>query len=292
MITDRRHFLRTVGAAAWAVSSSGVLAKGTRFGPEQPPLNPADFSVFDEDQVVDLFLLIGQSNMKGRGEIDMKPVENKRILFYHVKEHDWFVARDPLHATGTPDLIDGKDNAGTGPGLSFAKTLVTAEPTQGIGLVPAAVGGAPISSYAKDGQLYERSLSMLRQAEKKSPIRTRIGGLLWLQGESDATADKHGVYEERLLEMIDRYRKDLAQPKLPFVACTIGSFIKGHPRFTHSEEINEVLLRLPAKRKDTACVDARDITGRNDRLHYDTASQLEIGKRFAKAYRGLVETRD
>ena len=202
------------------------------------------------------------------------------------------MARDPLHATGTPDLIDGKDNAGTGPGLSFAKTLVAANPTMGIGLIPAAVGGAPISSYAKDGKLYDRSLSMLKDAIKKSPLKTRLRGILWLQGESDATASKHGSYEDSLLDLVDRYRKDLKQPELPFIACTIGSFIIGHPRFTHSKEINATLLRLPSKRKHTACVDARDITGRNDRLHYDTESQVKIGKRFAAAYQGLTKQTD
>lgn len=285
---NRRHFIRGIGAAACAASTTESLAKGTRFGPEQPPLHAADFKVFAEGGTIDLFLLIGQSNMKGRGDIDMNPVENERILFYHVTEEDWFVARDPLHATGTPDLIDGKDNAGTGPGLSFARTLLAADPAMGVGLIPAAVGGAPISGYGREGKLYERSLTLLADAVEKSPVKTRLGGLLWLQGESDATEDKHGSYEDSLLDMVDRYRKDLKEPKLPFVACTIGSFMADHPRFTHSKEINAALLRLPSKRRHTACLDARDIEGRNDRLHYDTESQLEIGRRFAKAYRVLL----
>jgi hypothetical protein len=82
----------------------------------------------------------------------------------------------------------------------------------------------------------------------------------------------------------------LNRPDLPFIACTIGSFMADQPRFTHSKEINAILLRLPSRRRHTACVDDRDITGRNDRRHYDTESQLEIGRRFALAYLGLNHT--
>jgi hypothetical protein len=82
-----------------------------------------DFSSFPTGDTLDLFLLVGQSNMKGRGAIDMKPVENRSILFFHPKKQQWYIARDPLHALGTPDMIDGSDNSGPGPGMSFARTL-------------------------------------------------------------------------------------------------------------------------------------------------------------------------
>lgn len=286
---NRRDFLiRTAAGTACAGFPTHLLAKGTRGGAAQPPLHPADFSTFAQQDTLDLFLLVGQSNMKGRGAIEMKPQENKNILFFHSKQRQWNIARDPLHAQGTPDRIDGSDNSGTGPGMSFARTLAQHDAKLKIGLIPGAVGGAPIGSYGKDKKLYQRSLELTRQAveevAKHSKLKTRIKAILWLQGESDSTKPLYQSYESKLLDMIDRYRSDLKNPTLPFIACTLGSYINKGP-FQHVKETNKVLLGLPEKRKHTACIDARDLKGHiGDKLHYDTESQIEIGKRFAAAY--------
>lgn len=94
----------------------------------------------------------------------------------------------------------------------------------------------------------------------------------------------HDSYEGKLLDMIDRYRSDLKNPTLPFIACTLGSYINRGP-FRDVKEVDQVLLDLPGKRKHAACIDARDLKGHiGDQLHYDTAAQIEIGKRFAAAY--------
>ena len=258
-------------------------AKGTAKGEAQPPLYEADFGVFCGD-ALDLFLLVGQSNMKGRATIPMQPEEDKNILFFHSRQLNWYVARDPLHAQGVPDLIDGDDNSGTGPGMSFAQSLVETNPDMKIGLIPAAVGGAPIDSYGAGGELYTRSLMLTERAMESLPVATRLKAILWLQGESDAVADRHEVYQASLLDLVDRYRADLEAPALPFIACTIGSFVERGP-FQYASRINDVLLSLPQKRSHTACVDARDLSGHiGDCLHYDLGAQLEIGRRFAEKY--------
>jgi hypothetical protein len=282
---QRDTMLTTMTAVALICGAAftPLFAAGSRGGAAQPPLHAADFSVFEDETALDLFLLVGQSNMKGRGLIDPKPVTNKRNLFFHPKQQQWYVSRDPLHSAGTPDLIDGSDNAGTGPGMSFAMTLLEKCPEMAIGLIPAAVGGAPIDSYKTT--LYDRSLMLLQGARKKSALKMEIKAILWLQGESDATESGYVTYEEKLLDLVDRYRKELKNPELPFIACTIGSFIYPHKRFTRSREINKILLGLPSKRKHTACIDARDLTvTTGDKLHYCKDAQIEIGKRFAAAY--------
>ena len=282
---NRRDFLiRTAAGTACAGLPLHLLAKGARGGAAQPPLHPADFSTFAEQDTLDLFLLVGQSNMKGRGAIEMNPVENKNILVFHSKQRQWNIARDPLHAQGTPDRIDGSDNSGTGPGMSFAQTLAQHDAKLRIGLIPGAVGGAPIGSYGKDKKLYRRSLALTQEAVKQSKLNTTVKAILWLQGESDSTKPLYQSYEGKLLDMIDRYRSDLKNPTLPFIACTLGSYINKGP-FQFVKETNKVLLGLPKKRTHTACIDARDLKGHiGDKLHYDTESQIEIGKRFAAAY--------
>lgn len=284
LLNKKSLLIESAGSAICAALPMDMSPRGTGRGPAQPPLHPADFSIFDENDTLDLFLLVGQSNMKGRGSINMKPKENKNILFFHSRKLAWYVARDPLHAQGTPDLIDADDNAGTGPGMSFAQTLLSGDKTLKIGLIPAAVGGAPINLYGKGKNLYKRSLKLTVNAIESSRRKTNIKAMLWLQGESDSTVRLHKTYEKKLLDMIDRYRTDLKTPELPFIACTIGPFITS-PKFDHAREVNEILLSLPVKRKHTACIDACDLKGHiGDRLHYDSESQVEIGKRFAAAY--------
>ena len=132
-------------------------------------------------------------------------------------------------------------------------------------------------------------MALLSNAQKISPIKTEIKAILWLQGEADAkNDDRYLSYEESLLNLVDRYRKDLNNPELPFIACTIGSFLDVK-RFAHSKGINKILLNLPSKRKNTACVDARDISETiGDKVHFSTKAQKEIGKRFAAAYLKLA----
>ncbi len=277
-----------------AMLAGVALGQGSRGGAEQPALDAADFSTLKADETVGLFLLVGQSNMKGRGLIDLEPVVDPRVKFFHLGERKWFVAREPLHALGTPGNLVGNDNSGTGPGTSFAHSVIGKSGDAMIGLIPAAEGGVPIRTYEAEGRLYVRSLEMVTQAKELAPPKSELRAILWLQGESDAqNAEQVAAYEAQLLDLIDRYRRDLGNPELPFIACTIGSFIAEGgraKRFPFSESINEILLALPEKRKHTACVDARDIKGHvGDALHYNAEAQLEIGRRFAKAYLELTQ---
>jgi hypothetical protein len=242
----------------------------------------------------DVFLLIGQSNMKGRGALSEKSATDPRVWMFPFGGNQWVPARDPLHAAGQKDMIDRSDNAGVGPGMSFARALLAENPQAVIGLVPAAVGGSWIALWRPGHPkgLYEEAVRQVRLAlAAPTEPKPRLRGILWLQGESDSTSARQAVYQENLLRLVDDFRAEFGDPQLPFIACTIGSFIEPHPRFDHTRQINDILLGLPALRDRTATVDARDLTGHiGDRLHYDTASQEIIGARFAAKYLELVLT--
>jgi Carbohydrate esterase, sialic acid-specific acetylesterase len=247
---------------------------------------PSAAADFPEDAAsFDVFLLIGQSNMKGRGQLGEESATDSRVWMFPLDGDRWMPARDPLHAAGGKDLIDGSNIAGVGPGMSFARTVLGENPRAVIGLVPAAVGGSWIALWRPGHRksLYDEAVRRVRLA-LDAPVepKPRLRGVLWLQGESDSTAARHVVYQKNLLRLVDDLRTEFGDPQLPFIACTIGSFIEPHPRFDHTKQINEILLGLPGLRDATATVDARDLTGHiGDRLHYDTAAQNEIGKRFA-----------
>jgi hypothetical protein len=234
----------------------------------------------------DLFLLLGQSNMAGLGELPKEQKPDPRILNMSMTNDQWMVARDPLHV----DLAAGR--IGAGPGMSFARTVLEQQRGSVIGLIPGAVCGSWIDLWEKgaprsfyDGSIRRARLALATGSSAKPCIRA----VLWLQGESDSTEERFGDYEQKLFDLIDNLRADLNNPELPFIACTIGSFIDPQSAFTRTHEINRILLNLPEKRAFTACVDARDLTGHiGDRLHYNAESQRIIGKRFARKYNEIL----
>ena len=264
------------------------------FGFAAEPRTPVDIGKLpDGIERIDLFLLMGQSNMKGRGEVPPDQKENPRIVMMLMKGDQWVVARDPLHTAIQKDSIDGSGNAGVGPGLPFAQAVAAHESNVMVGLIPCAAGGSKVSQWQKGvpRSLYDEAIERAKTALKQGAAgKIRICGVLWLQGESDTKEELYSLYQENFLKVVDNVRTDLNLPELPFIACTIGSFIeKKAAVYPHVKEINEVLLNLPNLRLNTACVDARDLTGSiGDNLHYNTESQTAIGPRYAEKYFALT----
>jgi hypothetical protein len=211
-----------------------------------------------------------------------EPKQDPRIVMMHKMDNQWYLARHPLHLTGDAKTFQGHDNAGVGPGLAFAEVLAAQDKTAVIGLVPCAVGGSSIKLWQKGAKLYEEAIRRAKLAlQTTAPVKARIRGVIWLQGEANANPQELPLHAERLRAMIEALRTDLALPELPFIACTIGE-MKPAPQLTNLKAMNEIQLALPKSVPHTACVDARDLkTHIGDAVHFDTAAQNEIGKRFA-----------
>lgn len=252
--------------------------------PTGAPLTPANAATLPDGlEQLDLFLLMGQSNMKGRGVMPEKAIRNPRIINLHLKTDSWFLARHPLHLTGSPDTFKGHDNAGVGPGLTFAENISKHYPKSRIGLIPCAIGGSRIAYWKKGAPMYESAVRRAKLAIKSGPDgKTTIKGAIWLQGEADSKEDRLAAYPAKLARMIKDLRTDLDIDDLPFIACTIGE-MRGES--TLQKKINLVLLDLPNQVNHTGCVDARELkTHIGDQVHFDTAAQEEMGRRFAREY--------
>lgn len=107
---------------------------------------------------LNIFLLIGQSNMAGRGRLDEVP-ELAHPQVFMFREDRWRPAEEPLH-TDKPKI------AGIGLGMKFAIELVEGAGIAPVGLVPCAVGGTPLSRWMPGADLYFVSL---RQANGSRP---------------------------------------------------------------------------------------------------------------------------
>ena len=274
--------MKNIFSIMYAVSLLGVSASVAE------PLTPVDLAKPPAGvERVELFLLIGQSNMKGRGEVPATQTPNPRIVMLHLKTDQWFLARHPLHHAGDPVTLKGGGNEGVGPGLAFAQALAARESKVMVGLVPCAVGGSKLNLWMKGARLYEDALRRARLAlATKSSVPVVLKGALWLQGEADSSPELQPTYQARLARMLDSLRADLAAPELPFVAATIGEFRAPASGGPNSRAlINADLLALPKQRPHTACVDARDLKGHiGDGVHYNAASANIIGERMAAKY--------
>src|SRR3954468_2526779 len=88
----------------------------------------------------ELFLLIGQSNMAGRGPIEAQDREPIPGVYSLNKQMEWVPAIDPLH-------FDKPEIAAVGVGRTFAKTLLSVNPSASIGLIPCAFGGTSLEQW-------------------------------------------------------------------------------------------------------------------------------------------------
>jgi hypothetical protein len=223
---------------------------------------------------LDLYLLMGQSNMAGRGEITQEDeTTDPRVLCFTLTNR-WEAALEPI-------TRDRKSGLGVGPGLSFGKQMAANNKDVTIGLVPCAVGGTPLRRWVRGGDLYSNAVYRARLAMKDGTLK----GVLWHQGESDsgtkANADSYG---DRLAQMIKDLRADLQSPDLPVVAGQLGEFLydRGPDKSPYARVVNDALARLPEKVPHTACALSKGLSHKGDVLHFDGASQREFGKRYAQ----------
>ena len=229
-----------------------------------------------------LFLLVGQSNMAGRGDVepsDKEPIPNVIALN---AAGEWVMATDPVHWD--------KPSAGVGLARSFAVEYLKAHPGVTVGLIPAAHGGSPISTWAP-GQYwadtkshpYDDAITRARHALERGTLK----GILWHQGESDRGADLAPRYGTALTELIARFRKDLNATKVPFVIGQLGQFAGAGPWDEPTQLVDRAQQEVAARVPFAAFVSSDGLTSKADNLHFDARSLREFGKRYAAAFESI-----
>ncbi|KAA0992480.1 sialate O-acetylesterase [Dyadobacter aurulentus] len=227
---------------------------------------------------LDLYLLIGQSNMAGRGKADGEPGADSSGIWVLNKQNVWQPAADPLH-------FDKPTVTGVGPGLSFAKEVLKGNPGKPIGLIPCAVGGSGIDDWqtgVKHEQTgiyaYDEMIRRVKEAKKTG----RIKGILWHQGESDSSPGKNIVYEQKLEAFFKKLRKETGTRKVPLLVGTLGDFyVASKPG---GAKINETITRYAGSHRHVYLVSSGGLTDQGDKTHFDARSARELGKRYAEAF--------
>jgi len=236
----------------------------------------------------EIYLLIGQSNMAGRGpltESDKQPIPG---VWKWTEAGAWEPAADPLR-------YDKPKAAGVGPGISFGQVIAKAHPGVEIGLVNRAFGGTAIAEWKKGAKphkelspdktlppteyaLYKDAVEAAKAAMQQGGV---LKGILWHQGESDyrnKNFTKEG-YVAALTELIANLRADLNAPNVPVVLGELGDYLDQTQAPFAS--INEALKEVATKVPKVGVVSSQGLVNKGDHLHFDTPSQRLFGQRYA-----------
>lgn len=227
----------------------------------------------------DLYLLIGQSNMAGRGRVDTEDRTSRLRLLKFSPRNAWTVAMEPLH-------YDKPGIAGVGLGMSFAREMADVNPDVTVGLIPCAVGGTQVARWIPGGDLYKIAVNRTKLALQHGTLK----GILWHQGESDAgSPDTAALYASQLDQVVAGFRQEFGA-EIPFVAGQLAPFLQPQNKAGKTmfyDAVNKQLGDLPNRVPRTAIVEATGLTSNPDFVHFDAASLREFGKRYAAAMKKL-----
>jgi acetyl esterase/lipase len=223
-----------------------------------------------------VFLMAGQSNMAGRGFVEPQDtIPSERILSIN-RKNEIILAKEPLN------FYEPKMN-GLDCGVSFAKELLKQVPENvSILLVPTAIGGSAIRKWLGDS--IHREVQLLSNFEAKMRLAKKYGrikGILWHQGESDANEDCIPNYEERLTNLMVKFRSFAGDRSLPVLIGELGTYSKNKANWLL---INEQIKSYVSQDVNAELIQTSDLINRGDSLHFDSQSQRILGERFAKEY--------
>ncbi|CAM9522870.1 unnamed protein product [Scytosiphon promiscuus] len=229
-------------------------------------------------------------------------------------EGNWMQASEPLHK----DIdLRKKDRCGAGPALVCARAVLNLRKASSsssrckvIGVVPCAIGGASLDEWQKsfqgvvgdcegpDGRakhghestpwgykpgsnnLFGAMAARIQDALEAAPEGSRMSGVLWYQGETDAMEkDCALTYHGRFQTLVKDVRA-LGYPDLPFFTVAItGTTI----RLPYLDKVRDAQLHAGSAGWSSRVwvVDAFGLPMSTDGLHLLTNAQVEVGERMA-----------
>ena len=233
--------------------------------------SPADYEGADETDKYDVFLLIGQSNMAGRGKL----ISGDENIF----DENVFLLDDRGGAVPATNPLNQyssikKDIAqGINPGFSFSKKIAQ-ETGRKVLLVVNARGGTTISQWQPGGSsgYYSEAVKRAKQALRYGKLKA----ILWHQGEDDINSTSG--YLAKLKTMVDALRVDLGASGAPFIAGEIAQWYTGASGF------NSIISGIGDIISNSDYVSSKDCTWLIDGSdpHFSRDAQILLGERYAE----------
>ena len=225
-------------------------------------------------KMIKSFLMIGQSNMAGRGFIhEVPPIYNERIQM--LRNGRWQMMTEPVNYDRP---VSGISLVG-----SFAEAWSRENQDDKIGLIPCAEGGSTLDEWAVDQPLFRHAITEAKFAMENSELT----GILWHQGESDSMNGNYKVYYNKLFSIVEALRVELNAPDIPFIIGGLGDFLGKEGFGKYSAEynfINQELQKFAFEQDNCYFVSAEGLTSNPDGIHIDAISQRKFGLRYFEAF--------
>ena len=219
------------------------------------------------------FLLIGQSNMAGRGFLEeAKEVDTNHILV--LRNGRWGKMYRPVN--------NDRPFSGVCLAESFAEKYAKKYGVD-VGLIPCADGGTTLEQWKEGSLLFDHAVYQARLALRTSTI----AGVLWHQGESDCATTLAQTYAERFEVFMKALRRELDLHDVPFLLGGLGNFLCRSPRgeeFKNYATVNKQLRMIAAQNAMTGFVPADGLEPNPDNLHFSSHALHTFGIRYFEEF--------
>ena len=276
-------------------------------------------SVAAAQQTIDVYIVAGQSNADGRGDVSdlsaaqMASLENDTIISYLNPGSE----RERAVPTSNPNDLDVGTNGFTplviggfsvdgtsarqltptfGPELSFGATIAEATGSNNqIAIIKVSRGGTNLRNDWRAGAsvdtgpdepvgfLYRALLEYVAAslAELEADGSTAIvRGFVWHQGESDSNFVS--TYTDNFIALVEGVRAEFGAD-IPFV---LGELSRTR---SNSVNFNNNLPNLAASAPGISFVSSEGLTTpASDTTHFDAEGQIELGQRYAAEFGTLA----
>lgn len=274
-------------------------------------------SSLQDNTAIYVVLLAGQSNMAGAGNYDeiddvikkrIEKASNRVSLVFNgrtLKPLSWYKNKPTKKYNFTKRF---------GPELLLGLTLAEKYPNKKFLLIKRSQGGTALygawnpnwtAEKAKavekpkkqNLQLYSKHLEDIKKslASIKEQNKTyKIFGLLWMQGENDAAIEISATtYKENLKNLIDSYRTEFIESKMPFV---VGQINSNYGKFKNkgSKMVRTFMEEIANEDKNVAIIKTSmdkswlDYPKHSDNVHYNSEGQKRLGIAFANKLIELI----
>ncbi len=224
--------------------------------------------------MVHSILIIGQSNMGGRGfAAEVEPINKERL--YVLRNGRWRAMYTPVNCdrvTSGVNLVE-----------SFARKYADEHPGVDVGVIPCADGGTSLNQWMPGTLLFDHACYMAELASRTSTI----AAVLWHQGESDCGPDATPVYKEKLQVIFSAFRERLGLGDIPFIVGGLGDFLKDFPKPVFGEYYQKINAQLEEMAKEDALIGfapATGLGGNPDNMHFSAKALREFGLRYYEEF--------
>lgn len=265
LMTDNKGQVRFSNLPVGMVYYSAKhIAYGDRIDSlELSGIDTVDIALLDTE--IELFLALGQSNMAGRGAIGehTKPLENAYLL----NDFDtWVPAINPMNLYS--NVRKEIPMQRLSPSYSFAQTMAKYL-EHPVCMIVNARGGTSVQKFAEGGIYHKQLIDRVAKAN----IYGDVKAVIWHQGESNSRDGSS--YLSDLNGLVTDLRETVGDD-FYFVAGQLG------PWYDKYKAFNDMLPTISTVISKADYVSNDSLWHRGDKTHFNTASQILLGQRYAQ----------